>query len=291
MVRVATSVKKAGNTQQCIFLPQTEQLVIPAHTDLYLIIPGIINAPAAGHNEIKLQINDAREAAYQGTGQFSLGLPPKDAPQHLRLAEVSSYKVRLAWDPVPDATRYRVVFSTQPAGQFISAMDLAREPFPGEEWQLAETTHSFSGRGNGGLIPGRVYYFKVQAGNESGFGSASAVLQVTMPEVKPLPDQPGYKKQDIIRVSQGDALVIRLDQPVKIVNHDAIRIYEKNSGIKVKGVRAVVEEADNSVIRISNEMQTGQKYLAVIYEGALESRIQPNVVNNTFGWTVDVTGG
>jgi hypothetical protein len=53
----------------------------------------------------------------------------------------------------------------------------------------------------------------------------------------------------------------------------------------------VVDEANNSLIRLNFEMQSGTEYLVVFYEGALESKLQPNVVNNTMGWTVAVSGG
>ena len=290
VVRGATSIKKTSNGVQCTFILRAIQSVIPPHTDLFLTLPGVVNVPVTGRYLLNLMVQDDRGVGYQGAGQFILGLPPTAAPQQVQLVEASSHEIRLAWDPVPKATRYRVLFSSQPAGHFISAMDLAREPYPGEDWALTDTTHGFRGRGNGGLVPGRTYFFKVQAGNETGFGPSSKILPVTLPEIKPIKDLPGGKQTKTL-ILPGNILFIRLDQPVRIADQDAIKVYEKSSGVNVRNVHVMVDEIDNNKIRISTKAPAGQEYLVVFYEGALESLIKPNVVNNTFGWTAMVADG
>lgn len=286
----AVDVNRADGGIQISFFPQPrlERLVIPAKTELYLTIPGVVNPSAAGSYNLKLLVHDAQGVEYQGVGKFRLALPPDDAPKNVRVMEATSYKVRLTWDPVPGATRYRVVFSTEPAGQYISALDFNREPLPGEEWQLTETTHSFTGRGNGGLCPGGMYYFKIIAGNEAGFGTASSYLRVLLPEIK-LQSRQGEKHKGT--VWRGDDIIVRLNQPVKIVDQDAIAVYEKVSREKVKESRPFVDETNNSVVRINAKTKPGLEYLVVFYEGALENKVQPNIVNNTFGWTVAVVDG
>lgn len=288
VVKGITEVKKLKNGVKCSFRPQMEQLVIPACTELYLTIPGIVNVTTPGNNGLKLIMRDARGNDYQGQGEFSLGLPLKAAPQQVRLIEASSYNVQLAWNPVPGATRYRVVFASQPDGQFISALDFPREPLPGEDWQLVETTHSFSGRGNGGLKPGDTYYFKVLAGNEFGFGAGSDSLRVTLPEIKLLNNQLRDEKQDSPEVPDDNCLMVRVNQPVKIADADGIRVYNKTIGIRVKPVNVTINEADNQAISINAAMPPGQEYLVVFYEGALESQTQPGVCNKTFSMTVAV---
>ncbi|MEZ4600988.1 MAG: fibronectin type III domain-containing protein [Syntrophotaleaceae bacterium] len=285
VVRGTMDVKDAIDNVQCTFTPQAEQLVIPAGTDLYLTLPGVINPPVTGPMVLNLMIQDIHGVCYQGEGQFNLGLPPATVPRQVRLVDATSYEVTLAWDPVPGAKRYRVTFSSQPDGYFISALDLSREPYPGEDWQLADTTHTFSGRGNGGLLPGRTYYFKVQAGNEAGFGPSSKLLPVTLPEIRP------RDKRMSTAVLPENTPAVWLDQPVKIADPDAIIVYEKPSGIKVQDVQVLLDEADGRMIRVSAKMQPGQEYMVVFYEGALESRVKANVVNNTFGWTAIVEDG
>ncbi|CQR73694.1 Fibronectin type III domain protein [Sporomusa ovata DSM 2662] len=281
----ATSVKKVQDGIQCSFIPQPEQLVIPANTDLYWIIPGIIPPSSVGLNGLKVVIHDAHGTDYYGAGAFSLGVPPATVPSNLRLVEDSSYKVQLAWEPVPEAKRYRVIFATQPDGQFINALDLSKEPSPGEEWQLTETAHSFSGRGNGGLTPGQTYYFKVQAGNEFGFGPASPVLAVKLPDIKLVTSYPRDKEPGIAVLPPGNHLTATVDKPVKIINEQAIRIYEKSSGIRVRQVGITVEEAKGNIVNINANLRPGTEYLVAFYEGALASQGNPLICNQTFGWT------
>ncbi len=273
---------------QLIFKPQVSQLVIPAETELYLIIPGVINSGKKGLSQVDIRITDAGGALFQGTCAFTLGLAPAAATRQVRLVEASSQAVRLAWDPVAGAKGYRVLVSSQAKGEFISALDLTREPTPGEVWLLTETSHSFAGRGNGGLSPGGTYYFKVQAGNEYGFGPASPVLRVVLPEVKPV-----YNRQNngIILVAPGQEAVVAVDRPVKITDQSGIGLYEKDTGVKVKGVSAVVDEKDPRLIRISAKLRSGQQYLLVFYAGALEGRGQIKVTNNNFSFALAADRG
>lgn len=286
---VRGTVQLAGKEgSEFIFTPRTEHLIIPENIDVYLIVPGVINTATTGHQSLTLLIRDANGAEYRNIADFTLGLPSAAAPRKVKLEEATSYKVRLAWEPVNAATHYKVVFAVQPEGEYISALDFGREPAPGEEWQLTETNHSFTGRGNGGLIPGETYYFKVLAGNESGFGIGSPVLRVTTPAVK-LRESRSPDREPIV-VPCGKAQVIALDQPVKIAEPDGVRIYDQISGLRVKEVRAIVDETDKRIVRVDAKLQPGREYLVVFYEGALESARRPEVVNNTFGWKITVTG-
>lgn len=286
VVRGVTEVVETSGGVQFTFIPQTERLVIPARTDIYLTLPGVINPPVTGRNRLDLTIKDTHHALYQGVGQFNLGWPPPAGPRQVRLVEATSREVRLAWDPVPGAERYRVLFSSRPDGYFISALDLAREPNPGEDWQLTDTTHSFTGRGNGGLLPGRTYYFKVEAGNKAGFCTASDILRVTLPAIKLKNSLSGQQERTVVQ--PGDTPTIELDQPARIADRDALAVYEKSSGIKVEEVQVQIDDADSSLLRATGTMQAGREYLVVFHEGALESRVHPKVVNSTFGWTVKI---
>lgn len=280
-----TRVNKQSSGSQLEFTLNHASVVVAPGVDVYLSIPGVINKSSIGSFAARVEVRDAEGAIFSGTARYQLGLPPGTAPRNLCLEGSSSDQVSLAWDPVPEVKRYQVLFSRTIKGQYLQAVDMIREPLPGEVWLLQDTKHSFSGRGNGGLEPGRTYFFKVRAGNDFGFGPYSRPLAVSMPAVNLLHCSPGDKTTAKMHTRRSDDISATLDQQVKVAFKDRIQVYEKVTGLRIIASEIVVDQANPHTVRIVAPLKLGTEYLVVFYEGALESIDKPKVVNKMFGWT------
>jgi hypothetical protein len=278
-------VKNQAGGAQLEFTLHKANAVVAPDVDIHLSIPGITNKNALGGYAARVEVRDAEGAVFSGMARYQLGLPPAAVPRNLHLTGSSSYQVSLAWEPVPEAKRYQVLFSRTINGQYLQAVDMTREPLPGEEWLLQVTKPSFAARGNGGLEPGRTYFFKVRAGNEFGFGPYSKPLAVSMPVVELLNCSPADKTTKIISARSGNQMSATLDQPVKIADQDRIQVYEKVTGTRIIETKIVVDPENLNTVRITAPLKPGTEHLVVFYEGALESSGQPKVVNRMFGWT------
>lgn len=285
VVTGGVKVKNQASGSQLEFTLDKASVIIAPGVDIHLSIPGIINNRAAGSYTARLTVRDADGAIFSGAARYELGLPPVAAPRNLHLEAGSSYKVNMAWDPVTEAKRYQVLFSRTINGQYLQAVDMTREPLPGEQWLLQDTKHSFSARGNGGLEPGRTYFFKVRAGNDFGFGPSSKPLAVSMPVVKLLHSSPVDKTTKLISAWSGDNMSATVDQPIKIAFQDRIQVYEKVTGTRISETKIMVDPENPNTVRITTPLKPGTEHLVVFYEGALESIDKPKVVNKMFGWT------
>jgi|GEM_PF-3460923 len=285
VVNGEVKVKNQASGAQLEFTMEKVNVVVAPGVDIHLSIPGITNNNAIGSYTARLEVRDGTGTVFSGTDRFVLGLPTAATPRNLKVTESSSYQVSLAWDPVPDAKRYQILFSRTINGEYLQALDMTREPLPGEEWLLQDTKHSFSARGNGGLEPGRTYYFKVRAGNEFGFGPYSKPLAVSMPAVNLLRCSPEDKTAAEISDQSGNHMSATVDQPVKIAFKERIQVYEKVTGIQIRDAVVVVDPEHPNIVRITASLKPGKEHLVVFYEGALESSGQPKVVNRMFGWT------
>lgn len=285
----STQVKRSGQYIQFTLLPTSGGIIVPANTALFLTVPGVINPAAPGTEILTLTVVEQNGQLLADSLPFLLGRAPKEIPQDLRIAEASSYKVTLAWSPLHVGTGCKVYFATQPDGQYIEALDFSREPEPGESWIASNSIHPFSARGNGGLKPGQTYYFTVRGVNQFGAGPQSSVLAVTLPSVKLLHTQPTGREQ--IADDKENIILATVDQPVKIAVADKIRIYEKQTGLRVKNVQATIAGKNNDTVEIKTALRPGTTYQVVFYEGALKSAISAlRIVNSNEGWVFTTAG-
>lgn len=151
-----------GNTAQLMLKIGESNNIIHQGVDVSIVIPGVINPITKGAKEIIINIKDGDGAtAFSGKSEVVLGDAPKGIPANLKLSAPVSNKVYAVWDAVDGSIRYQLLYSSEPDGQYILAYDFGKEPLPGEEGSVSGTYISYSGIGNGGLVPGRTYYFKL----------------------------------------------------------------------------------------------------------------------------------
>ncbi len=252
---------------------------IAEETDINLIIPGVINKPDTGNGTVTLAVYSADGQQYEDSLDIILGDPPVGVPGGLSVAAEGSSTVEAAWDAVEGASRYQLFYSSEPDGCYIQACDFGKEPAPGQDWSLTDTSVSYSGTGNGGLQPGKCYYFKVRAGNEFGYGQMSGYVEVEMPSVKLVESIPA---DNTTRVSVGSTISATLNTPLLISDDEKIQIYEASSGTPV--VKNNVE-ADGDTLKIDASLDYGKKYFVVLYEHAVESTDNNNIYNGLVGWS------
>jgi hypothetical protein len=111
---------------------------------------------------------------------------------------------------------------------------------------------------------------------------------VTLPVIKiqhTLPQDKG-----LVVVIMNNEVTVKVDQPVKIAVADKIRVYEKQTGLRVKDIRVTVGGVDRDVVKINAAFKPGTSYQVVFYEGALESEVKPHIVNSTLGWDLSTSG-
>jgi hypothetical protein len=253
--------------------PLTLGSVVNPEREIFLVIPGVINKPTPGPETVLLSVV-IEGTSYTGSAQIILGEPPSLAPEGLSVEAIASTRVEAVWEAVYDATRYRLLYSNAPDGQFIQAYDFGKEPAPGQEGNLTDTECIYSGNGNGGLDAGRKYYFKVQAGNDFGFGPFSDTVAVTMPVI-------GLDRFTT-NITMTSPIKVFLDQDVKITDPDRIQVYEESNGAPV--LKSTLDANGDRVI-ITAPLETGKRYQVVFYDQALESDETDGVYNRLFGWS------
>lgn len=249
---------------------------IDPSVEMYLILPGVLNASVPAGNasspepaSVSLSLSGNGDTLFNGKGTVVLGQAPGEAPDGLILTPHGSGQIDSVWEAVYGATRYRLYYAMDPNGYYMQACDNGQEPAPGEEWQLTETGCSFVGTGNGGLLPGRTYYFKVQAGNEYGFGPFSATKPVTTSVVK------------LSLVRSGTVITVIADQAIILRDADKIQVYDQLTGNPVD--KNVVAAGDT--ITVTADLAPGSNYQVVFYEQAVESAKESGVINALGGWS------
>ncbi len=252
--------------------------IIDPGVDVYLTVPGVINSGTKGTQRINISVTDADGKCYSESSGIVLGDAPAEAPKGLRLEAIESGMIEAVWNSVYGAARYQLYYSLTPDGYYIQACDFGREPEPGEQWGLTETNCSFAGVGNGGLEPGRTYYFKVRAGNAYGFGKFSPVNKVTTPEVRFINVIPEDGKTVVSTNRELKAIV---NTKVIVTDLDKIQIFNRETGEPLDKQVSVVGKN----IKITAQLADGVEYQIVFYEHALESLENPKVFNRVFGWS------
>ena len=129
---------------------------------------------------------------------------------------------------------------------------------------------SFAAKGNGGLEPGRTYYFKVRAGNQYGFGPFSKVIKAETPALR-------------LKAAEENLhipIIVGADQDVKIVDEDLILLFIAATG---EPVPAEVT-AEGNTISISADLVSGTRYQVVFYPNALVNTGDIETNNNLFGF-------
>lgn len=254
--------------------------MVEPKVEISLVIPGIVNPAAKGGKELQLKLESCDGKTYGTAVRVEVGDPPSGTPANLRLSAPTSGEIFAVWDAVEGATRYQLVYSRDPQGQFILACDFGKEPLPGEEWLLSGTQACYSGTGNGGLAGGQTYYFKIRAGNDYGYGPYSRAVAVTTPVVKVV----GCSAAAIGAASPSSSkLKVKLDQPVKVLDAAKICIYEQDTGNPVSKVEVL---AQGEQVVLTAALIPGKQYQVVCYEGALESKVSGRIYNNFWGATL-----
>ncbi|MDF9408792.1 S-layer homology domain-containing protein [Pelotomaculum isophthalicicum JI] len=277
-------VSVAGDVYRFIFQPTVSGSVYTnANINIYMVVPGVVNAPAVGTGTVTLSVYGANGNSYTKSASVTLGDPPASAPSNLGVVAANSLKVNATWDTVVGATRYQLLYSSDPEGTYIQACDFGKEPDPGQEWSLTSNSCSYSGTGNGGLEAGKTYYFKVRAGNQYGYGPASQPVAVAIPAVtlqQSTPVDGGY-------ASIGGSITAVFNQPVRITDNDKIQVYEKNTG---KPVTKNQVSVDGSTVTISAALSYRTAYQVVFHELALEGTVCQGFYNRLIGWSFTTYG-
>lgn len=131
--------------------------------------------PVSGNNhEYRLTaVNGTLESAPTEPALFRYGPPPAPVAT-ATLALETRNAARVSWQPVPEATTYRVYYSFQPG------------PGPFGYWQVpGEFPENQTTLVIGNLEPGRTYYYFVFASNALGGSPLSAPAQVSIPQIPP----------------------------------------------------------------------------------------------------------
>ena len=262
------------NTQdnQTIFTLHVQSIAsasVNAGRTIYLTLPGVVNAPDEGAFPVHILLQSTT-GNYEGQTASTLGMAPAEAPSNLEVKAASSYQLDAEWDPVEGASRYQLFYALDPHGDYIQAYDFGKDPNPGQQSELAVTSCMFTAKGNGGLEPGRTYYFKVRAGNQYGFGPFSKVIKSETPVLRlKAPEE-----------NLHSPIIVRADQEVKIVDEDLILLFITATGEPV----AAELTAEGSTISISAELESGTSYQVVIYPNALVNTGDIETNNNLFGF-------
>lgn len=245
-------------------------------TNLFLLLPGVINPTQTGAQALTVNLISPAGPRYVANTTVMLGNPPAAAPRNLQVTALNSQQVTANWDPVANADRYHLYFARVPDGHFNLAYDFRRDPNPGEEWLLQETSTVYSGQGNGGLVAGDTYYFKVRAGNEFGYGPFSEIVPVATKEITLLFADPAPGQE----VSINSSLKVVFDQAIKISDPDKVQVFKKSNGAPVE----TNIQVDGAKLVISPLLQPATEYQVVFYGGALESVGNPGVTNPFLDW-------
>ncbi len=245
-------------------------------TNIFLLLPGVINSTQVGSQVLTVNLINPNGSRHVANTTVTLGDPPSAAPRNLQVTAVDSQQITANWDPVVNADRYHLYFARVPDGYFNLACDFRRDPNPGEEWLLQETNTVYSGQGNGGLVAGGTYYFKVRAGNEFGYGPFSEIVPVATKEITLLFADPA----PVQNISVNSSLKVVFDQAVKISDPDRIQVFKKANGVPVEANIQV----DGAKIVISPLLQPATEYQVVFYGGALEAVGKSGVTNPFLDW-------
>ncbi|MDD4588255.1 MAG: Ig-like domain-containing protein [Heliobacteriaceae bacterium] len=261
----------------------TGDCLVASNTDIYLIIPGVVNKPATAerNNNITLTVTTADGAGHTAVFNAALGDPPPAAPAGLTLTATGASAVTAVWQPVEGATRYQLLYAADPEGYFIQAddFDFKRDPNPGETGDLTDTKAEFSG-GNSGLEAGRTYYFKVRAGNDFGYGPVSAAVPVETLALKPLTRNPA---EDQTEVAVDLPVTVNFNQAVAIKDKDYICLYEKATGTPVPV--AVSAQGATVTLAPGTGLTPETEYQVVFYYQALTAADNLKVWNEPFHWS------
>lgn len=244
----------------------------------HLTVPGVVNGESGG--TLALRVKTADGKVFTAAKKLTLGIAPADAPASLTLSADKSSEIIAKWNcPPAGGERYRLLYSGKKDGQYIQACNsLGRDPNPGEMWELADTSYTFTGQSHLGLEYGKTYYFKVQTGNEFGFGPLSEPAAITTPVLGVVSTSPA---KDSTSISPDTSITLKYDQPVKLLDSDRIRLYKKATGTPVDAVITVTNDA----LYVSAALDYSTEYQLVVYTDALAGVDNPEVYNNLYEWS------
>lgn len=250
---------------------------IPAGTDIHLLVPGVINPPGQAEATLQLSIETLDGAGYTGNCNILFGAAPTETPQFLSVKATKSLSIEASWAPVENATRYQLYYSLNRDGHYIQACDFGYEPLPGQVWSLTNTACQFSANGNGGLQPGRTYYFQVRAGNEFGFGAYSPIAEVTTPQVQVSTANIAH---NITGIDPATKLDLTFSQPIKVLDADKVQVFEKSTGTPIPVTISVYQNK----LTLAATFNYATTYQLVFYDQALENAETPGVYNPLSIW-------